>query len=62
MLTLKTAITIVEGIAALAAALLLGDYVGYKFGRMALLKYTLFALLGLVIIFVIYAAIRLNIE
>jgi hypothetical protein len=62
MLDLKTAITIVEIIVAVAAALLLGDYIGYKFGRMKLATYTLFTVLGLVVVFAIYAAIKLNID
>ena len=57
---LKLIITVIEIIVGVAAALLLGDYIGYKFGRMKLATYTLFTVLGLVILFAIYAAIKLN--
>ena len=60
METLKTAINIVELIVAVAAVLLIGDYVGYKFGRMKLATFTLFTVLGIIILFAIYAAVRLN--
>ena len=62
METLKTAISIVELIVAVAAVLLIGDYIGYKFGRMKLATYTLFTVLGVIILFAIYAAVRLNIS
>jgi len=58
--TLKLAISIVEIIVAVAAAMLIGDYFGYKFGRMKLATYTLFTVLGIIILFAIYAAITLN--
>jgi hypothetical protein len=58
--TLKLAISIVEGAVAFAAVLLIGDYIGYKFGRMKLATYTLFTVLGIIILFAIYAAINLN--
>jgi hypothetical protein len=58
---LKLVITIIEIIVGVAAALLLGDYIGYKFGRMKLATYTLFTVLGLVVLFAIYAAIKLNV-
>jgi hypothetical protein len=54
---LSLASTIVEIIVGVAAALLLGDYVGYKFGRMKLLTYSLFSLLAIIIVFAIYAII-----
>jgi hypothetical protein len=60
METLKTAITVVEFVVGVAAVLLIGDYIGYKFGRMKLATYTLFTVLGVIILFAIYAAIRLN--
>jgi hypothetical protein len=44
---------------AVAAALVLGDYLGYKIGRMKLFTYVLFALLGLVIAFAIFSAVVL---
>jgi hypothetical protein len=58
--TLKLAITIVEGLVAFAAVLLIGDYLGYKIGRMKLATYTLFSVLAIIIIFAIFAAINLN--
>ena len=57
MTELKTAITIVEIIVGIAAAMVLGDYLGYKFGHWRIASYALFVLLGVVIIFAIYAAI-----
>ena len=60
METLKTAITVVEIVVAIAAAMVIGDYIGYKFGRMKLASYTFFTVLGIIILFAIYAAIRLN--
>jgi hypothetical protein len=60
METLKTAISIVEIVVAIAAAMLIGDYIGYKFGRMKLATYTLFTVLGIIILFAVYAAIKLN--
>jgi hypothetical protein len=59
MFDLKTAITIVEIIVGVAIALVVGDYIGYKFGRMKLATYTLFSALGIIVLFAIYAAIRL---
>jgi hypothetical protein len=58
---LKTAIMIVEIIVAVAASVLLGDYLGNKIGRMNLAKYTLLTVLGLIILFAIYSAIKLTI-
>jgi len=48
---------IVVGIIIVIALLLLGDYVGYKIGRMKLLMYSGFTVLGLVVLFAIYAII-----
>jgi hypothetical protein len=62
MSELKTAITIVEIIVGVAAVLLIGDYIGYKFGRMKLATYTLFTVLGVIIAFAIYAAIKLSLQ
>jgi hypothetical protein len=62
MSELKTAITVVEIIVGVAAVLLIGDYVGYKIGRMKLATYTLFTVLGVVIAFAIYAAIKLSLQ
>jgi hypothetical protein len=61
MSELKTAITVVEIIVGVAAALVLGDYIGYKFGRMKLATFTLFTVLGVIVVFAIYAAIKLTI-
>jgi hypothetical protein len=58
---LKTAITIVEIIVAVAVALVLGDYIGYKFGRMKLATTVLFTVIGVIVVFAIYAAVMLNI-
>jgi len=57
MLDLVIARNIVAIIVAVAAAMLLGDYIGHKFGRMKLATVTLFTVLGIVIIFAIYAAV-----
>ncbi len=62
MSELKTAITVVEIIVGIAAALVIGDYIGYKFGRMKLATYTLFTVLGVIIAFAIYAAIKLSLQ
>ncbi len=62
MFDLKTAITIVEIIVGIAIALVIGDYIGYKFGRMKLASYTLFITLGIIILFAIYSAIKLNLS
>jgi hypothetical protein len=58
MLDLRTASTIIVIIIIVACLMLIGDYVGYKFGRMKLATYTLFTVLGLIIIFAIFAVIR----
>ncbi|HEX7475109.1 MAG TPA: hypothetical protein VF318_04015 [Dehalococcoidales bacterium] len=60
--SLRTAITVVEIIVGVAAALVIGDYIGYKFGRMRLATYTFFTVLGVIVAFAIYAAISLNIN
>jgi hypothetical protein len=60
MFDLKTAITVVEIIVAVAFVLVIGDYIGYKFGRMKLATYTLFTVLGIIVLFAIFAAIMLN--
>jgi hypothetical protein len=59
---LKTAITIVEIIVAVAVSMVLGDYLGYKFGRMKLATTILFSVIGVVVVFAIFAAIMLNIN
>jgi hypothetical protein len=55
---LRTASTIMVGIIIFAIVLLLGDYFGYKIGRMKLATYTLFTALALIIIFAIFAVVR----
>jgi hypothetical protein len=55
---LRTASTIMVGIIIFAVVLLIGDYLGYKIGRMKLATYTLFTVLGLIIVFAIFAVIR----
>jgi hypothetical protein len=62
MSELKTAITVAEIIVGIAAALVIGDYIGYKFGRMKLATYTLFTVLGVIVAFAIYAAIKLSLQ
>jgi len=57
---LKVAITVVEIIVGIAVAMVIGDYIGYKFGRWQLFKYALSIALGVIVIFAIYAAISLN--
>jgi hypothetical protein len=59
---LRTAITIVEIIVAIGVSMVLGDYIGYKFGRMKLATTVLFTLIGVIVIFAIYAAILLNLD
>ncbi len=59
MFDLKNAITIVEIVVGIAAAMVLGDYIGYKFGRWKLASYTLFTVLGVIVAFAIFAAVRL---
>jgi hypothetical protein len=59
---LKTAITVVEIIVAVAVILVIGDYIGHKFGRMKLATFTLFTVLGVIVAFAIYAAIALNLQ
>jgi hypothetical protein len=59
MFDLKNAITVVEIVVGIAAAMVLGDYFGHKFGRWKLASYTLFTALGVIVAFAIYAAVRL---
>ena len=40
-----------------AASMLVGDYIGYKFGRMKLASFTLITTLVVVVAFAIYAAV-----
>jgi len=48
---------VVVGIVIAAVFMLIGDYLGYKIGRMKLVMYSGFTVLGVVIIFAIYAII-----
>ncbi len=57
---IATAIRIVEVVAAIAAAMALGDYLGYKIGRWRLATIVGLAVLVTVIAFAIYAAIVLS--
>jgi hypothetical protein len=59
---LKTVITIIEIIVGVAAAIVLGDYLGYKFGHMKVASYALFGFLGLVVLFAIYASIYFSLN
>lgn len=60
--SLKIAITVVEILVGIALAMLIGDYLGNKFGRINLARFLLFAVLGVIVAFAIYAAISLNIN
>ncbi len=55
---LRTASTVVVGIVIFAVVMLFGDYLGHKVGRMRLATYTLFIVLGLIIVFAIFAVVR----
>ncbi len=56
---LRLAIEIVLIIIAIIAVMLIGDYLGYKIGRMKLAIYGGYTVLALVILFAIFAAIKL---
>jgi hypothetical protein len=58
MFDLRIASTIIVAIVIAACLFLIGDYFGYKVGRMKLATYTLFSVLGLIIIFAIFAVVR----
>ncbi len=55
----KLAITLVEIIVAIAAALVLGDYLGHKFGRWRLALAALITVLVVVVAYAIFSAISL---
>jgi uncharacterized membrane protein len=55
---LRLASSVIIYIVIIGVVLLIGDYLGYKFGRMKLASYTLFSVLALVIIFAIFAVVR----
>jgi hypothetical protein len=54
---LRTASTAIVIIIIVAILMLIGDYAGYKIGRMKLATYTMFSVLGLIIIFAIFAVV-----
>jgi uncharacterized protein (DUF3084 family) len=56
---LRLAIQIVVILVGIVAIMLLGDYFGHKFGRMRLAIYCGYIVLGVIILFAIYAAIML---
>ncbi len=58
MFDLRVASTIIVAIIIAAGLFLIGDYIGYKVGRMKLATYTLFSVLGLIIVFAIFAVVR----
>lgn len=55
---LRLASIVIVYIVAVAVVLLIGDYIGYKFGRMKLVTYTAIGVLVLVIAFAIFAVVR----
>ena len=57
---IAAAIRIVEVVAAIAAAMALGDYLGYKIGRWRLATIVGLVVLVTVIAFAIYAAVVLS--
>ena len=57
---LKTAINVVEIVAGVGAAMVLGDYLGYKFGRWRLASTVLIVFLIVVVAFAILAGITLT--
>ena len=59
MIELKTAITIVEVIIGILVTLALGDYLGYKVGRMRLGAIVGVIALVIVVVFTIFAAVIL---
>ena len=60
MIELKTAITIVEIMIGISAALALGDYLGYKVGRKRLGTILGVIALAIVVAFTIFAAVILS--
>ncbi len=57
---LKTAITTVEIVVAIAVFMTLGDYLGYKVGRWRLATFVGIVTLVIIVAFAIYAAIVLT--
>ncbi len=60
MVDLKIVVNALEIIVGVGAAIVVGDWAGYKFGHMKIATYALFTFLALVILFAIYAAIYLS--
>jgi hypothetical protein len=58
MFDLRTASTIVVAVIIVIAIMLIGDWIGYKAGRMKLATYSLFTVLGLIVIYAIFAVVR----
>ncbi len=56
---LRLAISAVEGLVGVAVFLVVGDYLGYKFGRWRLASYVGMGILMVIIAFAIYAAVVL---
>ena len=59
MHNLPLAMRVVEIIVGIVAALALGDYLGYKFGRRRLATVLLIVFLVVIVLFAIYAGIAL---
>jgi len=60
MSELKTAITVVEIIAGVFAMMLLGDYLGHRIGGWRLATILGWAILAVIVIFVVFAAVILS--
>ncbi len=56
---LRQAITILVAVVLMLAIMLVGDYLGYKFGRMKLLASTGFIALAVIIAYAVYSAVVL---
>lgn len=56
---LKQAVGILIAIILVLVIMLIGDYLGYKFGRMKLLASTGFIALAVIIVYVIYSLVKL---
>ena len=59
MSELTLAMRVLEIIVGIVAALALGDYLGYKFGRRRLAIALLIVFLAVIVLFAIYAAVAL---
>jgi hypothetical protein len=56
---LRQAITILVAVILMLLIMLVGDYLGYKFGRMKLLASTGFIALAVIIVYVVYSLVKL---